>query len=318
MAISSSDQMTSTEPETVIKEPEDDGADDDAADEGGGEPAAARGAEAKTPGLRPVPGAKQNGQNGTRRDRRGAFTSAAAQVEERVSKRVQEEMTKMRGEFSGALAAIRANAGGGQQQAASGGQQQDPYASAITDIEAAMASEMKAFNAHDHAKSQFDASRYNQLQGKKNKLVAEQTTIETLRALGVTPQMLQQMRQGGGRQPFDREAQMATRFHSLQQEFDWISDAKNAGAVGKYRNYLLSIGREDSFETDREAASHVASQLGLGRRELPRGTARMPPPGGGDRGDARGAREMRLPSAAIRGLSADEQKAVRASLFADE
>lgn len=289
----------------VIREPE---APDDTGDGDGGEGAAdVEGGQAAAP-QRGQDGKFQRGPKaGNRRDRRQAFADTQRQIEERVSQRVAQQFDGMRSEFQRMIEAVRP-----REQP----REQDQAPDEMQVISRAIDSEIAAFKAHDRTKGEFDLTRYNQLRSRMEQINGERGAIAALRRIGLTPEMLQQMRQPrqeGGL----AAAQINARWVAVSSEFPWIKNAEHAKAVGAYRNYLINgLGRPDDLDTDREAAAHIAAQKRLGARVVPRGNEqRYAGLRGDDGAGERSPREVRLPKGALHGLSPDELKAVQTAVF---
>ncbi len=307
MATENEDQPTTitTDAEAVIREPEapddtNDGSDGGEPSEGGQAAAPQRGQDGK---FQRAP------KQGNRRDRRQAFADRERQIEERVSQRVAQQFDGMRSEFQRMIAAV--------QQPQQPRQQQDQAPDEMSVIAAAIDSEIAAFKAHDRTKGEFNLTRYNQLRARMEQINGERGAIAALRRIGITPEMVQQMRQPrqeGGL----AAAQINARWVAVSSEFPWIKNQENARAVGAYRNYLISgLGRPDDLDTDREAAAHIAAQKRLGGRVPPRGNEQRYAGMRGDDGRGEtGPREVRLPKGALHGLSPEELKAVQAAMFA--
>ncbi len=294
-----------TDAEAVIREPEAPDDTDDASD--GGEPS--DGGQAAAP-QRGQDGKFQRGPKpGNRKDRRQAFADRERQIEERVSQRVAQQFDGMRSEFQRMIAAVQP-----QQQPR---QPQDQAPDELSVIAEAIDAEIAAFKAHDRTKGEYNLSRYNKLRARMEQINGERGAFAALRRIGLTPEMLQQMRQPrqeGGL----AAAQINARWVAMTSEFPWIKNAEHARAVGAYRNYLINgLGRPDDLDTDREAAAHIAAQKRLGARVPPRGNEqRYAGMRGDDGAGERSPREVRLPKGALHGLSAEELKAVQAAMFA--
>jgi len=307
MAIDSSDQKTvSTEAETVIREPEDVETEDSSEPGEGDSSGDGQAAQGSQPVRQP------NGQfgkpktGGNRRERRQAFQQSTQQIEERVSARVAEQMAQFQSQFQQMLQ---------QAQRPSEQPRQAEPDQTMEMLEAALNSEVAALQAHDHRKGPPDFTRYNQLKRRMEALGQERTVLGMFQRLGITPEVLQRLRQPQAAGPHPMEA----RYYAVRNEFPWISDATHARSVGAYRQYLINgLGRPDTIDTDREACAHVAAQKGLGR-QVPRGNPqRYAGMRGGDEGGGRGPREVRLPAGALHGLSKDELAAVQGAMFSDE
>jgi len=309
MAIENDDtQPTITTDTEVIREPEE--RDDDAGGDDSGEGDQGQGGQAAAP-QRGQDGKFQRApKQGSRRDRRQAFADRERQIEERVSARVRSDLEGMRGEFQRMIEAVRP-----REQPR---QQQDQRPDEVQVINRAIESEIAAFKAHDRTKGEFDLTRYNQLRTRLEEINGERGFFNGLRRIGLTPEMLQQMRQprqeGGGL----AAAQINARWVAVSSEFPWIKNAEHARAVGAYRNYLINgLGRPDDLDTDREAAAYIAAQKRLGGRVPPRGNEQRYAGMRGDDGRGESApREVRLPKGALHGLSKEELQAVQAAVFA--
>jgi hypothetical protein len=315
MAISSTDQHAISEPTVSLKETS---ADEDVADDDGDDAEPAQ--EAAQPRQAgPKAQGKGKGAN-TRQGRREAFRGATDQVRNEVLESVRSEMGQFKTQFQQMMDQAR------QQSAPQGGQQrqqQGPTAfeGRMAEIDRAIQAEMAAFQNHDPRQGKYDLARYNELKRSQDKMVARAEAIGLLQEIGITPEMLQRMQQPQQEQsPGDNPA-IRYRWEKTKESYPWIADEKNALAVGNYKAYLVrGLGRPDNIQTDLEAAAHVQNELGLGQRSAPRGN---PAPfagiGGGERGGGNAPREVRMPAAALRGLSKEEMSAVNRAVFsADE
>lgn len=254
-----------------------------------------------------------------RKDRREAFSNATEKLKADLDSSFKAQLKQMQDNFTAQLAEARRAAAPQQQQAPQQGGGEDQFTAELKEIGTSMQREMALYQKSLNAKEPYDLTRYHELRHREIQIHARRMTFETMRSMGLTPDLLKQLQQGGARpEAYGREAQNMFRFNQLQSEFPQIK-GDLWGAVGQYRRYLLSVGREDNLDTDREAAAHVAAERGLHAPQRPRANeARY----AGIRSDNRGApapREMRLPSAAVRGLSEHERKLAAQAIFsADE
>ena len=319
MSISDSDQFVPVEPEVTINAPEPEDDSDDG-QESTFQPKQ-QGQAAQAPRQ---PGDKQRATGDNRKGRREAFSRATEQLEQKLQASQQRQFDEMKTFFAQQLAAANQAAGVRQAPAAAPGP--DPTQQRIAEVAASMQSELAAFRAHDPSKGQYDLKRYYDLKANHDALAARAGTIQTLQEMGLTPQMLQQMRQGPPAPPTAAEVQMNYRYNQLKEAFPWMEDRAadgtwaNATAVGRYRDYLHSVGRPDNSDTDREAALHVQNERGLrGRQAPPRGNpAPFMNPMGGDVGGGSAPRAMKLPAAVLRGLNPRELAHMKNSLFSDD
>jgi hypothetical protein len=310
----STDQNGISEPTVSLKEPSEE--DNEVADdegEGGGEAGAPPAQQARVPGQQ-----RPQGKQGTRKDRRAAFQGATEQIESRLRQSMQNELGQFKSQFQQMLDSARQKAAPQQGAAAPG---PSAFDNRMGELDRAIQAELSAFQAHDHRTGRYDLTRHNALKREQEKLVARAEAVSTLRELGITPEMLQQMKQGGQReQGTGNDPHLIVRFEKVAEQYPWIREVQNASAVGRYKNYLVhGLGRPDNVETDMEAASRVQNELGLGQRNPPRARpgayAGIP---GGERAGGGAQREVRLPAAAMRGLSADEVKAIQSQVFSEE
>ncbi len=261
-----------------------------------------------------APGQAQPGQKtGNRRDRRDAFKGVRDQLRDEVLGTVRNELGQFSTRFEQMLSQVRQPP---QQPQPAQAKQADAFEGRLSEIDRAIQAEMSAMrNSPEPGK--YDLSRYNQLKREQEKTLARAEAIGLLREMGLTPEMVSQLKNGQNRQPYDREAQNVTRFYEVAKSFPWVKDPAKAKQVGAFRNYLLNVGRPDSLETDLEAAAHVQNELNL----APPPSRGRPPTGGfpgQNTGGGGGRREVRLPSAVMNGLSPDEQRAVQAAVFSDD
>jgi hypothetical protein len=316
MAISNTDQFTPSEPEVTIRAPE---VDDEADDTQDAEPQFQPNA-AKTPGDR-APATARTGGESRKAKREASLAAMSTKVRDEVSGSVKQQLTEMENRFNQMLMA----ASRGQQQTA---QQQgpSPVEQRVAEVAQAMQAELSAFQNHDAKKGAYDLTRYHQLKNQHDQLNARIGAAAQLQEMGITPQMLQQMRQG--QQPVNVEARVAmqTRFQQVSAQFPWIEGGaddpkfQRAAAVGRYREALIAMGRPDNVQTDMEAALHVQNTLGIRPAAgIPRGNpAPYSNPLGGDRGGGGPRQEVKLPSAALRGVSKQEMDYIQKALFSEE
>ena len=322
MAISNTDQFTPTEPEVTIRadEPDDDELD---GQESTFEP---NKQQARDPGAPAAPRAPRDPSRtpgDTRKGRREAFSRATEQLEQKLIASQKAQFAEMNASFQQMLAQATAAA---RPAAPAAAPAQDPSNQVIADVATAMQSELAAFRAHDPSKGQYDLKRYYDLKARHDQLAARAGTIQTLQEMGLTPQMLQQMRQPQQQRDTTAEVQMNYRYQQLKQAFPWMEEKAtdgtyaNASAVGRYRDYLHACGRPDNEQTDMEAALHVQNERGLrGRAPAPRGNpAPFMNPTGGDVGGGAAPSSMKLPAAVLRGLNPRELAHMKKTLFSDD
>lgn len=315
MAISDTDQFSPQEPEITIRAPE---VDDEAEDQGDAEPQfqpnAAKQQGAATDRPKSTPGARAA-------KREASLAAMSTKVRDEVSGSVKQQLAEMESRFAQMI--LAAQGGNRQEQPQQRGP--GPAEARLGEIAQAMQSELAAFQSHDARKGQYDLSRYHQLKNQHDQLNARIGAQQQLAELGLTPQMLQQMRQPQQAVNVEAQVAMQTRFNAIKAQFPWIEDPANdpknqrAYAVGRYRDSLLAMGRHDNMNTDIEAALHIQNTMGLRAAGVPRGNpAPYSNPLGGDRGGGGGQREVKLPSAALRCASKQEMEFIRKALFSDE
>lgn len=256
----------------------------------------------------------------TRKGRREAFSKSTEKLKSELAGTFKAEMEQLKSSFAEQLAQARQAAApqSAQQQAPQG----DQFDAKLKEIGTGMQREMALYQAHranPNSKGDFDLSRYNELRQQEIQIHAQRMAFQTMREMGLTPELLKQIQQGQGRQEsYGREQQNMFRFNQLQTEFPGIKGDAWA-AVGAYRRYLLTVGREDNLDTDREAAAHIAAERGLYAQQRPRANEQKYVGVRGDnRGGAPGGRELRLPSAAVRGLSPQERALASRDIFSGD
>jgi hypothetical protein len=319
MAISSTDQHSISEPEISIKEPD---ADDDIVDdeEAPAAPEARQRADGTQKPATPRVGGKQGGDS--RRDRRGAFRTASEQMRNEVLESVRSEMGAFKTQFQQMMDQARTAA-----QPAASAAQAGPSAfdKRLGEVTRAMQAEMSAYQNHNPKSGAYDLTRYNELAMQEKQLVAESMTYKTLERLGLTPEMVKRLQNPQQGPDVATSVAMNARFQQMAQAYPWIEKADangkftNATAVARMRDFLEASGRPPGIQTDLEAAARVQNELGLASTRAPRAN---PAPyqgvSSGERGGAAGPREVRMPAAAMRGLSKDEVAAISKAMFADE
>jgi hypothetical protein len=320
MAISSTDQHSISEPEISIKEP---GVDDDELaddEEAPAAPEARQRADGTQKPVTPRVGGKQGGDS--RRDRRGAFRSASEQMRNEVLESVRSEMGQFKTQFQQMMDQARTAA-----QPATPAAQAGPsaYDKRLSEVTRAMQAEMSAYQNHNPKSGAYDLTRYNELAMQEKRLIAEGMTYQTLERLGLTPEMVQRMKNPQQGPDVATSVAMNARYQQVAQAYPWIEKADangkftNATAVARMRDYLEAAGRPPGIQTDLEAAAKVQNELGLAPNRAPRAN---PAPyqgvSSGERGGAAGPREVRMPAAAMRGLSKDEMAMVSKAVFSEE
>ena len=315
MAISDTDQFSPQEPEITIRPPE---VDDEAEDQGDAEPQfqpnAAKQQGAATDRPKSTPG-------GRAAKREASLAAMSTKVRDEVSGSVKQQLAEMESRFAQMI--LAAQGGNRQEQPQQRGP--GPAESRLGEIAQAMQSELAAFQAHDARKGQYDLSRYHQLKTSHDQLNARIGAQQMLAEMGLTPQALQQMRQPQPAANVEAQVAMQTRFQTVAAAYPWINDGaadpqfKRAAAVGRYRETLIAMGRPDNVQTDLEAALHIQNAMGIRPTSAPRGNpAPYSNPLGGDRGGGGGQREVKLPTAALRGVSKQEMEFIQKALFSGE
>lgn len=247
----------------------------------------------------------------TRRGRREAFAKSNEKLKNELATGFKAELKQMEDRFAAQLQAARQAAAPQSQQGQQQAPQGDQFDAKLKEVGTSMQREMALFQAHranPNAKGDFDLSRYNELRQQEIQIHAQRMAFQTMREMGLTPELLKRLQSEQPRQAYDRESQNQFRFNQLQSEFPHIKGDAWA-VVGNYRRYLLSIGREDTLDTDREAAAHVASERGLYPQQRPRpNEQRYTGVRSDNRGGPSGGQELRLPRAAVAGLSEQERR----------
>jgi hypothetical protein len=125
---------------------------------------------------------------------------------------------------------------------------QDPHEAKLAEISTALEAELKLIETDERR----GYTRYNELRRQEQQVIIDKA---------LAARDAQQRRQ-----PQQRQDPYAGREVFIDQEYPWTRDpvigkALNPRAVA-YKSYLMSQGRPDTLDTDREALAHIQAQFG--------------------------------------------------------
>lgn len=239
---------------------------------------------------------------GSRAERRNLFQENKS-LREQVGK-IPTQLQEMRSGFERQLAELRGALTARPAQTQEQARAADPLANAITETEQAIAAEMDRLRHHDHSKGGFDFTRTNQLQKRMRQLEFQDWQRQN---------QGQQQQNQVPPEAIAARVEMTQRYNTLVQEFPWVGQNEQARqACGAMLKYLISQGRPNTIATDREAATRVEADFGLGNRTPRRASPRTEQQYGGlrdfDRSNGAPPREVELPAEQLEGTGlSDEQ-----------
>src|SRR3990172_4102620 len=127
------------------------------------------------------------------------------------------------------------------------GAPQDRFTAEIVDIRKQLAAELKLIETDDAR----GYDRYNELQERKNELIADRRIAADREA---------QKQNQPHRSQYDNRAPF------IESEYPWVTEQRYAPMAVKaaaYKNYLVNVeGRPDTLDTDREALAHIQAKFG--------------------------------------------------------
>ncbi|HEU4680675.1 MAG TPA: hypothetical protein VFS51_02945 [Gemmatimonadales bacterium] len=248
------------------------------------------------------------GRPKTRREKRDPYRVPNQELQalrEQVG-RIPEMLRSQEQNFRAELERIRSAA-----QPAAAAAPADP----ISEVDAQMDREMQLMQAHDPANGRFDLTRWNQLNRKKQELIAD-ARVEA--ALKKREGQQRQAPQDDGIPPHYR-----VRWDHLTAEYPELKTHPSFSKMVRHeRAKLLAAGRDDTEATDFEATARVAAELGIRNRQPARGNERVAvrrqgPPGGYEgAGGQQRPHSVEVPRAMLQGLNLPEEN-IRRATFGD-